>query len=203
MHQFGVRLTGQRGDLVEHRIGRFRLVAETLHVEQRRLQSRRHQTLQIPLRRLRFGVLGRDHLTLLGEAQRTLYRAGRLREDGLVAGSAAAPDGAAATMEEPQPNSGFPSHFDQRQLGSIDRPIRGEVSTVLVGVGVAEHHFLAVAPSRHQCPIDREFQHRVQYLRTVVQVVDRLEQRGNTDGAIGFGSGDIQQPGLFEQDRGL
>ena len=51
----------------------------------------------------RFGVLGRNHLTLLGDSQRTSDCTGRLSQNRFVTRSAATSDGSAAAVEEPQP----------------------------------------------------------------------------------------------------
>ena len=103
--QFAVGPLRAGGEVVEHLVGRPRGVAEALDVEQRRLQRGGEQCLEVAVRDPGLGVLGRDHLTLLGDPQRSVHRAGRLRQDGVVARPATAADRAAATVEEPQPDS--------------------------------------------------------------------------------------------------
>ena len=120
-------------------------VTEPFDVEQRRLESGGQQCLQVAVGDPRLGVLGGDHLALLGEPQRAVHRSRRLREDGVVAGAAAAADGAAATVEEPQPDSGLAGRLDQVELGAVQRPVGRQIAAVLVGVGIAEHDLLAVA----------------------------------------------------------
>ena len=114
------------------------------------------------MRDLRLGIFRGDHLALLGDAQRPVDRARRLRQDGVVAGAAAAADGAAAPVEEPQPDSGLTRGFDQVQFRAVQRPVRGQVAAVLIGVGVAEHHFLAVPARGHQAAVQRKVQHCLQ-----------------------------------------
>ena len=145
-----VRALRAGGQFVEHLVRRFGVVPQPFDVEQRRLQGGRHQRLQVAVGHPRFGVLGRDHLALLGDPQRPVHRARRLGQDRVVAGSAAAADRAAAAVEEPQPDSGLARHLDQLQLGAVQRPVGGQVAAVLVGVGVAEHHFLALATRMNQ-----------------------------------------------------
>src|SRR5918996_6354801 len=107
-------------------------------------QRRRGKGLEVASAALGVGVLARDHLALLGEAQRRVDRARRLGEHRVVARPAAAADGAAATVEEPQAYSPAITYLHQRRLGLIERPVRGEVAAVLVAVRIAEHHFLLV-----------------------------------------------------------
>jgi len=51
------------GYLVEHRVGRLRGVAQALDIQQRRLQRRRQQALQVAARQLWFGVFGGNDFT--------------------------------------------------------------------------------------------------------------------------------------------
>jgi hypothetical protein len=71
-------------------------------VQQRGLQRGGDQGFQVAPADLGVGVLGGDHLALLGQADLAVHRARRLRQDGLVAGAAAAADGAAAAVEQAQ-----------------------------------------------------------------------------------------------------
>ena len=179
--QFGVGAVRARGQIVEHLVGGSRGITKAFDVEQRRFEGRGQQGLQIAVRDPWFGVLRGDDLALLGEPQRAVHRARRLRQDGVVAGAAAAADGAAATVEEPQPDSGLAGGLDEVQLGAVQRPVGGQVAAVLVGVGVAEHDLLAVAARRHQRPVQRKIKRRFENRRATLQVVDRLEQRHDAD----------------------
>ena len=71
-------------------------------VQQGRLERRRDQRLEVAPADLGVGVLRRDHLALLGQADLAVHRARRLRQDRLVARAAAASDGAAAAVEQAQ-----------------------------------------------------------------------------------------------------
>ena len=64
--------------------------------------------------------------------------------------AAAAADGAAPAVEEPQPYAVPGGHVAQRALRPVDRPLAGGDAGLLVGVGVAEHHLLHVAAGAHQ-----------------------------------------------------
>jgi hypothetical protein len=84
-------------------------------VRRRRAVERRahrggEERLEVAAADLAVGVLARDHLALLGQPQLALHAARRLREDRVVAGPAAAADGAAAAVEEAQPHARLPEH---------------------------------------------------------------------------------------------
>ena len=196
-------MLGQRGQFVEHLIRGRGGVAEALDVEQGGLQGRRDQALQVAMRDAGFGVLGGDHLALLGQAQRTVDRTGRLGQDRVVARAAAAADGAAATMEEPQPDSRRARRLDQIQFGAVQRPVGRQVAAVLVGIGIPQHDLLGVAAGGDHRPVDRDREGRLQDRRAALQIVDGLEQRHDTDRHIWMFAGKVQQPSLFEQQRRL
>ena len=151
------------------------------------------------MRDLRLGVLGGDHLALFGDSQRPVHRARRLGQDGIVAGATAAAHRAAATVEEPQPDSGLACRFHEIEFGPVQRPVGGQVAAVLVGVGVAEHHLLAVAAGGHDAPVDRKVKCRFQNRRTALQVVDGLEQRHNAHRAYGLPPEASSSPASFSR----
>ena len=95
----------------------------------------------------------RDHLALLGQADLPVHRARRLRQDRLVARAAAAPDGAAAAVEQAQRDAVLVAQLgeqrDQRDLGAVQLPVAGEAAAVLVAVAVAEHDVLLGAGALH------------------------------------------------------
>src|ERR1017187_3250525 len=70
-----------------------------------------------------------------------------------VSGPATTTYGAAAAMEEAQGDAGFAGHLVERAVRLPYLPGAGDHAAVLVGVGVAEHDLLAVAPGREQRPI--------------------------------------------------
>ena len=62
-----------------------------------------------------------------------------------VGRAAAASDRAAATVEQPQPHAGGCGRVDESALRREQVPLRRQVAAVLVRVGVADHHLLALA----------------------------------------------------------
>ena len=74
-----------------------------------------------------------------------VHSARRLRQDGFIARSAAAPDrcrrghGTAAAHVVPRNTS------TRLDLGLVKLPARREIAAILVAVGIAEHHFLQIA----------------------------------------------------------
>ena len=90
---------------------------------------------------------------LFGDANLPLHRAARLREDRLVARTAAAPDGAAAPVEETDAHAMLAEHFDKADLRLVKLPARGDEAAVLVRIGIAEHHLLLAAPRIDQLAV--------------------------------------------------
>jgi hypothetical protein len=122
-------------------------------LQQRGFQRGGHQGFQVAPADLGVGVLGGDHLALLGQADLAAHRARRLRQDGLVAGAAAAAHRAAAAVEHAQLDAvagQFVEQFHQRDLGAVQLPVAGEDAAVLVAVGVAQHDVLLAAAALHQ-----------------------------------------------------
>ena len=96
----------------------------------------------------RVGVVGGDDLALLGELEPAVDRAGRLAEDGPVRRSAAPPDRAAATVEQRQLDASARATSTSDPLRPVEHPGRRQEPRLLVRVGVAEHHLLAIAAAR-------------------------------------------------------
>ena len=153
--------------------------------QQRGLERGGHQRLQVAPADLAVGVLGADHLALLGQPDLAAHRAGRLRQDGLVARAAAAADRAAAAVEHAQPDRRlagsvcvqFVEQRHQRDPGAVQLPVAGEDAAVLVAVAVAEHDVLLGARALHQRPDAGQGIEVAHDRRRVAQVVDGLEQR--------------------------
>ena len=68
----------------------------------------------------------------------------------------------------------FLTHVHQRFLGAVLCPSGGELTGIFGGVGVADHHFLAVF---RQGAVARQRQQLINHIPRVVQVVEGLEQR--------------------------
>ncbi len=120
------------------------------------------QLLQVATGDGGIGVVRGDDLALLGELEPAVDRARCAAEDRPIGGPAAAPDGAAAPMEERQLDAVLPCDRDERLLGAVEHPGRGEETGLLVRVGVAEHHLLAVAAGREVGSIARVAQQLVE-----------------------------------------
>ena len=98
-------------------------------------------------RRLGYGrraELEADHLALLGDPERTVHRARRLRLDRLRRGPAAATNGAAAAVEQRQLDGVLGGHIGKRFLGSVLGPGRGELTGILRRV---EYPIITCRPS--------------------------------------------------------
>ena len=113
--------------------------------EQRRLERRGREHLEVVAADLRVRVLDADDLALLGDPDLALHGAVRLREHGLVGRPAAATDRTAAAVEQPQAHVVTVEGLHERDLGLEQFPARSQVAAVLVAVAVAEHDLLCTA----------------------------------------------------------
>src|SRR6202012_1266360 len=110
------------------------------------------------------------------------------------------PARATATVEEPQPNSGFACRFDEVEFGPVERPVGGQVAAVLVGVGIAQHYLLAIAAGPPAALVDGKVKCRFENRRAPAQVVDRLEKRDDAHWAVRLAAGGVEQPAFLQQD---
>src|SRR6185437_11136848 len=159
-----------------------------------RLQRRGGENFQIAAGDLGVGIFGGDDLALLGDAYLAVHRTTRLRDDGIIARSAAPADRAAAAMEQPQANAVALEHFDQTDLGLVQLPARRDETAILVAVGIAEHHLLHRASAVDQPAVVVQRQHAIHDGGGGLQVLDCLEQRHDIDRAA---AGRIDQAYLF------
>src|SRR5215831_12378232 len=86
------------------------------------LQRGRGKHLQISPADIGIGILGRDHLALFGEPDRTLHCAGWLSQDGLITRPAATTDRSAPAMKNAESDPIAPAYVDQRHLGLVKLP---------------------------------------------------------------------------------
>ena len=98
---------------------------------------------------------------MLGDADLAVHGAAGLRNNGVIARPAAAPDRTAAAVEQPQPHAVALEHIDQPDLGLVELPARGDEAAILVAVGIAEHHFLDAAAAVDQPAVIMQRQHPV------------------------------------------
>ena len=171
--------------------------------QQRGLQQCRDQRFQVVPADARVRVLGLDDFALFGQPDVAAHAAGRLRQDRLEAWPTAAPDRAAAAMEQPQLHAVILEQVAQLLGGLVQRPVGGEEAAILVAVRVAEHHFLQ-RPRRagaglHQQMAQARMRDQLAHdLRRALQVVDGLEQRHHHQRAAAHLIAG-QQPGLLLQ----
>ncbi len=85
-----------------------------------------------------------------------LHGTARLGEDGLVAGAAAAPDRAAAAVEEADADIVPAENLHQPDFGAVELVAGGEKAAVFVAVGIAEHDLLGVAALGQQIAVEGE-----------------------------------------------
>src|SRR5207244_2690560 len=119
----------------------------------RRQQCRIHDLFQVAMGDRGETVAERNDLALLGESNPAVEAAWRLREDGPVRASAAAPDRPSTAMEQSKTDAVIPAHFRQARLRIVQRPVGGQVAAVLAAVRVAEHDLLKVAAGSYLQPV--------------------------------------------------
>src|SRR6202030_696860 len=107
------------------------------------------------------GIFAGDDSALLRDPDLAVHGTTGLRDDGIIARAAAAPDRAAAAMEQPQTHVMPLEHFNQAELGFVEVPARGDEAAILVAVGIDEHHFLHSAAAVHQFAVIVQRQHPV------------------------------------------
>ncbi len=116
-----------------------------------------------------------------------------------LVGPAAAPDGAAPTVEDGQLHAVPPRRLDQLDLGLVEHPGRGQEAALLVRVRVAEHDLLAIASAGQVGAIGRVAEQRLEDRAGRVERVGRLEQGHDVEDrrclAVGRPAGELQDIG--------
>ena len=116
---------------------------------QRGQQRRRGHRLEVGRGAFARAVLGGDHLALLGDADAALHGAARLRADRREAdGPPPRPTAPPRPWNELHARAGVGEHCRQRAGRLVQAPHRGQIAAVLVGIRIADHHFLIAARAR-------------------------------------------------------
>ena len=177
-----VGLPRRGGQLVEDRpAARLGHLERRGMVVRRRPNDGRRQSVEMADRDPGIGVVLGDHLALLGDLETAVESTRREAEDRPVGRPAAAPDRPAATMEEGQLHAMAPGGRDERGLGAVDQPVRGEVARLLVRIGIAEHDFLAIAPPPDVLAVVRLGQDRIEDLARRLERRRVLEERDDVE----------------------
>ena len=129
------------------------------------------------MREIGIGVPRRDRLPLLGHPEAAAHRARRLGADRAARRSAAPRHAAPAAVEERERDAVLGRHARDGFLRPVERPVRREVSAVLVAVGIADHHHLLAAALAQVRAVRVEREQLGQDARGRVEVVERLEER--------------------------
>ncbi|CAM5549436.1 hypothetical protein SFUMM280S_01062 [Streptomyces fumanus] len=117
-----------------------------------------------------------------------------------MGGAAAAADGAAAAVEEAQPDAVAVGDVAQPALGAVDLPLAGGDAAELGGVGVAEHDLLDVAAQGDQAPVGGVGEQVLQDGVGGLEFVGGLQQRHDAD--LGPAGVQVDQAGLAGEDGG-
>ena len=106
-------------------------------------------------------------------------------------------------MEEAQAHPRLLRYPHQLGLRAIDRPVGGQVSAILVAVGVAEHHFLQVAARGSQPgAVFRQRQQCAHRARRRLEVGDGFKERHDVHRQTRHVAGD-EEARFAQQDRDL
>jgi len=180
-----------------------RVEAEPFAVGEARFERRRDERFEIAPAKVGVGIFAADDLALLGDPQSAVDAPLGLREDCVVARSAAAPDGAAASVEQSELDAMLAKRLDQVELRAIERPVRRQIAAVLVAVGIAEHHLLPVPPAFEHRAIAGDVERCPHDVVAPRKIVDRFEQRDDVEGErCALEQADfLQQYGNFQQVR--
>ena len=125
-----------------------------------------------------------------------------MRQDGLVAGAAAAADGAAPSMEKAQAEPGAFRLGEQRPDGRANFVIRGDVTAILIAVGITDHHLLQIILRRQHGAAERQRKKIAHDGRAIPQIVDGFEQRHDAQTGLRSVAGH-EQACLLHQNEGL
>ena len=87
-------------------------------------------------------------------------------------------------MEQPEANAVLLAEIDEANFSAVKLPTGRDISTILVAVRIAEHHFLQSPAAINQAAICRDRQQTIHDLDAVSQILDRLEQRDDVDVAF-------------------
>ena len=176
-------------------------------------QDRMDKLLQVAVRQLWIRVTPGDRLTLFGETETAIHTARRLGSDGAVGGTTAACDRPAAAMEDRQGDAMLLRDFGDLFLRLVECPVGGDVASILVAIGVSDHHHLGVAAGRQMLAIQGKAVQPFQDGGRGLQVFDRLKKRDDLhalvtalpageeqdgqDVALGTAHGDHERPQQF------
>ena len=182
LHEGAVRGARDRGEL-GHRVpaGCGRLERPALEIPCGREERRRRDLLEVALGDRRVGVVGGDDLALLGELEAPVHGSRGLGEDRAVRGTAAAADGAAAAVEQGEPDVVPAGGRDQRLLRLVQEPVRREEAALLGRVGVAEHDLLGVAAVAEVGPVGGIREQPVDELAGARERLRGLEERNDVE----------------------
>src|SRR5262249_16572831 len=107
-----------------------------------RFERSRDHDLQVPFRENWIGVFPIENFALLRDAYFAGEISGRLRKDGSVGWTPSAANGSTSSMEQPELHVVVAGGLMQCTVRFVEFPHTGEHTAILVGIGVAEHHFL-------------------------------------------------------------
>src|SRR5690348_2777181 len=140
-----------------------------------RFDDASHNQLHIAQSDIMQTIFEREHLTLLGDAQPSIHCAGRLAENGLIDGAAAAPNRTSAPMKHCNTNAAAFPKLSEAQLSAVQFPGRGQDAAVFATIRIAQHHLLFSSAALQIGGIRRMSKSLLKHSRTVVEIIDGLE----------------------------
>src|SRR5439155_8051124 len=129
----------------------------------------------------RVRVLEGSALALFGASHAASGSSIGLSAHAAVGLPAAPVDGAADAVKEAQAHAVPLGHLAERFLGAEEGEVRGHVSAVLDGVGIAEHDLLKVAARPEQAAIEGTREELIEDGRAGIEVVVGLKERDDVE----------------------
>ena len=161
-----------------------------------------HDGFQAGAAHIGVAILARHHFALFGDAQAQRRGALRQRADRVIAGTAAAAHRAATAMEKAHANARLLPQRHQPGDAHADFPVGGDITAILVAVGIANHHFLQIVLCAQHGAYQRMGEIFPHYRLALAQVGHGFEQRHDAQGRPGR-IARHKQPGLLHQDSGF
>ena len=164
-------------------------------VQQMRVQHGSNQLLQVPLRDIRIGIFEGNNLALFRYSQPSPGGRERLRLDAAMGLSTPAVNRAALAVKKAQADTALLGHLRQPLLGAKERPVGGQVTSVLDRVGIAQHDLLKFLPGPEDPPVKGVVEESLHDFRAGFQIIEGFEEGDDVKRGFRLTVGGFNEPG--------